>query len=375
LAETEGPGGTDDTAAATISGAEATVAAPISGAEPTLAVPASDSGSRPSGVDATALTATPRGGSSGATTLRKVGEEIANASIKRFGTVGRTRFEVLDELARGGLGRVFRARDPRTGRVVAIKEVLHPTSDLVMRFAREALVTANLQHPSIVPVYEVGTWDGGDPFYAMKLVAGRTLDRVIAEARTIDARVALVVAGDNVLVANKTTLSLLDVNGAVVHSLPRTDAFSAAVGEPGGQKQIAVGSANGQIMLYDAGTLAPLRDMDMGTAVIAQVAFRPDGNLLAAVSDRRVAVFDPRTGHLLAQLPELPVLVAQLAWSPDGRYLAIAGAGGTVWIWNIAPDAAGSLQEFGACVSPWALDDTTLVKKPFDPETCAVLRH
>jgi len=182
VADRERPGGEDET-----------VAAPISGAEPTVAAAPSGPGDRPGSLDATALTTAPgRGSSSGATTLRKVGEEIPNASIERFGAVDRGRFEVLDELARGGLGRVFRARDPRTGRTVAIKEVLRPNPDLVTRFAREALVTANLQHPSIVPVYEVGTWNGGEPFYAMKLVAGRTLDRVIAEARTIDERVALV---------------------------------------------------------------------------------------------------------------------------------------------------------------------------------------
>ncbi|MBL9015693.1 MAG: protein kinase, partial [Myxococcales bacterium] len=123
---------------------------------------------------------------------RSVGEEMQAANIERFGTVERDRFELLDELARGGLGRVFRARDPRTNRIVAIKEVLRPHPDIVTRFAREAMVTANLQHPAIVPVYEVGRWDSGEPFYAMKLVHGRTLDALIDEAKTLEARMALV---------------------------------------------------------------------------------------------------------------------------------------------------------------------------------------
>ncbi len=97
----------------------------------------------------------------------------------------------LDEFARGGLGRIVRARDARTGRLVALKEMLPGRSIDAQRFAREALVTANLQHPAIVPVYEVGTWGGGEPFYAMKLVAGRSLDKVIEDATTIDARLAL----------------------------------------------------------------------------------------------------------------------------------------------------------------------------------------
>ena len=53
------------------------------------------------------------------------------------------------------------------------------------RFVREALLTARLQHPSIVPVYEAGRWPTGEPFYAMKLVAGRSLAEVIAEAKTL----------------------------------------------------------------------------------------------------------------------------------------------------------------------------------------------
>ncbi len=123
---------------------------------------------------------------------RSVGEEMQAATIEQFGSVGHDRFEVLDELARGGLGRVFRARDPRTNRIVAIKEVLRPHPDIIVRFAREALVTANLQHPAIVPVYEVGRWTSGEPFYAMKLVQGRTLDDLITEAKTLDARMVLV---------------------------------------------------------------------------------------------------------------------------------------------------------------------------------------
>ena len=130
--------------------------------------------------------------SKGDSQARSVGEEMQAATIEQFGTVSHDRFEVLDELARGGLGRVFRARDPRTNRIVAIKEVLRPQPDIIVRFAREALVTANLQHPAIVPVYEVGRWDTGEPFYAMKLVHGRTLDDLITEAPTLDARMALV---------------------------------------------------------------------------------------------------------------------------------------------------------------------------------------
>ncbi len=120
-----------------------------------------------------------------------VGNELKRAKLERFDEVTRDRYAVLDELARGGLGRIFRAQDPRTGRIVAIKEVLQPSPDIVQRFVREAMVTANLQHPSIVPVYEVGRWPSGEPFYAMKLVEGRNLDEMIKERTSLSRRLEL----------------------------------------------------------------------------------------------------------------------------------------------------------------------------------------
>ena len=105
--------------------------------------------------------------------------------------VERAHYEFLAEHARGGLGRIIRARDRRTGRLVAIKEMLEDTPDAAARFCREALVTANLQHPAIVPVYELGRWPEGQPFYAMKLVAGRALDDALRDAATLPERLAL----------------------------------------------------------------------------------------------------------------------------------------------------------------------------------------
>ncbi len=69
--------------------------------------------------------------------------------------------------------------------------MLAPAREAEPRFVAEALVTARLQHPSIVPVYEAGRWPGGEPFYAMKLVSGRSLADVIAERKTLEERLAL----------------------------------------------------------------------------------------------------------------------------------------------------------------------------------------
>src|SRR6185312_8185115 len=89
------------------------------------------------------------------------------------------RYEVRDEFARGGLGRIFRAHDRRLARPVAVKQLIAGGAEAARRFIREALITARLQHPAIVPIYEAGRWPSGEPFYAMKLVSGRSLDQVI----------------------------------------------------------------------------------------------------------------------------------------------------------------------------------------------------
>jgi eukaryotic-like serine/threonine-protein kinase len=99
-------------------------------------------------------------------------------------------YAIADELARGGMGRIVRAHDRRLGRPVAIKELLPGHDDA--RFEREARITARLAHPAIVAIHEAGRWPSGEPFFAMKLVAGTSLDKRIAETSTLAERRALV---------------------------------------------------------------------------------------------------------------------------------------------------------------------------------------
>jgi WD40 repeat protein/tRNA A-37 threonylcarbamoyl transferase component Bud32 len=101
------------------------------------------------------------------------------------------RYELAGEHARGGLGRVVRAVDRRLGRTVAVKELLKQSELAEALFVREALITARLQHPGIVPVHEAGRWPTGEPYYVMKLVQGRTLKELIGETRTARDRLAL----------------------------------------------------------------------------------------------------------------------------------------------------------------------------------------
>ena len=101
------------------------------------------------------------------------------------------RYEQVNEHARGGLGRVVRAVDKRLGRTVAVKELLRHDESNEARFMREALITARLEHPGIVPVHEAGRWPNGDPYYVMKLVEGKTLKERIAECTSLRERLAL----------------------------------------------------------------------------------------------------------------------------------------------------------------------------------------
>lgn len=106
-------------------------------------------------------------------------------------SVPRDAYAVGNQVAKGGIGRVMRARDQRLDRPVAIKELLVWNEAQEQRFVREALLTARLQHPAIVPIYEAGRWPDGEPFYAMKLVSGTSLADLIAERKTLEERLSL----------------------------------------------------------------------------------------------------------------------------------------------------------------------------------------
>jgi eukaryotic-like serine/threonine-protein kinase len=101
------------------------------------------------------------------------------------------RYTVLGELGRGGLGRVLVATDEGLGRTVAIKQPIAPTPEARARFEREARLTARLQHAGVVPVYEAGHWEDGQPFFAMKMVEGRTLAELVSQADSFEERLAL----------------------------------------------------------------------------------------------------------------------------------------------------------------------------------------
>jgi hypothetical protein len=97
-----------------------------------------------------------------------------------------TRYELGEALGAGGTGKVYRALDREVGRSVALKTVRHGTDaqpDVIERFLREARVTAQLEHPNIVPVYELGSLPSGKPYYTMRVVKRQSLQDVLANDR------------------------------------------------------------------------------------------------------------------------------------------------------------------------------------------------
>src|SRR5262250_63925 len=91
-------------------------------------------------------------------------------------------YEIVSPLGAGGMGEVYRARDPRLGRDVAIK-VLPPSfskdSDRLKRFEQEARAAGVLNHPNITIVYDIGSHDGA-PYVVQELLEGETLRAALA---------------------------------------------------------------------------------------------------------------------------------------------------------------------------------------------------
>jgi serine/threonine protein kinase len=99
------------------------------------------------------------------------------------------RIRIDGEIARGGMGAILKARDTDLGRDLAIKVLLDSHSDnsgIVQRFIEEAQIGGQLQHPGIIPLYELGRFADERPYFAMKLVQGETLSALLSERNDLD---------------------------------------------------------------------------------------------------------------------------------------------------------------------------------------------
>lgn len=124
---------------------------------------------------------------------------LSEAAIKRLQFVtelpdlSQTKYEILEALGRGGMGTVYLARDRDLDRLVALK-VVGPASAAAVereRLVHEARILAQLEHPGIVPVHDVGRTPDGRTFYVMKLVRGRGLDQHLAAVLPVAERLQI----------------------------------------------------------------------------------------------------------------------------------------------------------------------------------------
>jgi len=96
-------------------------------------------------------------------------------------------YEILGEIGRGGMGVIYRARQQHSRRIVAVKRVVSYHGDsheTLTRFRREAEAVASLDHPNILPIYEVSVSEDGLPFFSMKFATGGSLDHAESTLRT-----------------------------------------------------------------------------------------------------------------------------------------------------------------------------------------------
>ncbi len=211
--------------------------------------------------------------------------------IEGKGTFGR--YASAEELARGGMGAIYRAIDPELGRPVAIKSILAGelarNQEVAARFLREAQVTGQLQHPNIPPVHELSRAPGGELYFTMKLIEGRSLEAVVRE---------LVREGPQALTRSRNDLlrSLVKVCDALAYAHSR-----GVVHRDLKPANIMVG-AFGEVLVMDWGIAKVLGCSDIEAGAPIDRFQTIDGAVMGTPSymspeqaDGRVDEIDPRS--------------------------------------------------------------------------------
>jgi hypothetical protein len=253
--------------------------------------------------------------------------EKASERSEQIRDVFADRYRVTGEVGRGGIGRVLHALDQVLDRPVALKELFAASESLRKRFVREALITARLQHPSIVPIYDAGHLGDRSPFYAMKLVAGQPLDKSIAEASTLTRRLALL----------PSVLAIAD----------------------------AMAYAHSKRIIH--------RDLKPSNVLAIAVRFSTARRVIFARGDHARAIaklWDERSGRLLASFDGHTDDLLDAAFSEDGTRVMTASRDGTIWIADVHLEqrTPAEVRRILEERSPWTLSNGVLLAVPPRPE-------
>jgi eukaryotic-like serine/threonine-protein kinase len=114
------------------------------------------------------------------------GPDVVDTALPDLAALGAKPLEMLNLIGKGGMGEVWTCRDASMGRELAMKTSTATDAASQARFVREARVQGQLEHPSIVPVHELGLREGR-PFFTMKRVRGVTLAEIIRRLKEGDA--------------------------------------------------------------------------------------------------------------------------------------------------------------------------------------------
>jgi serine/threonine protein kinase len=241
---------------------------------------------------------------------------IPEAAVDRLAAMFRqpdlsgTRYEILSELGRGGMGVVYLARDTALDREVALKIVDRPAGA-----GSEARIIARLEHPGIVPVHDVGELPDGRLFYPMKRVRGDRLDRWTASDPDLGARLG-------VFLRVCDAVAFAHAHGVIHRDLK--------------PENVMVGQF-GEVLVLDWGVAAELGTGDEGSrqhgvrtggSVVGTPAYMaPEQARGDAAVDHRVDVF--ALGAMLEEMAAGSAAILAIARkarsaAPDGRYQDVA---------------------------------------------------
>jgi len=142
-----------------------------------------------------ALTPTPSSGG------RRSGgaARVPATAISGAGLPAIEKYELLEEIGHGGMATVYRARDPRLGREVAVKVIhkhLRENTEVAARFVAEARAAAKLRHPSIVEVHDVSNEEDGERYLVVELLRGCTLRKLLQQHRDLPAEIGAAIVLD-----------------------------------------------------------------------------------------------------------------------------------------------------------------------------------